>query len=96
MSEAQNDPVSTTHAQALKVLLDMIEHRTGKTTCPSEVARRLASDRDDPTAWRRYMPIIHAAVDDLNAQRIITLSWKSIDMPERSGPYRIRPRQASK
>lgn len=57
----------------------------GMTICPSEVARAIASDQD----WRAAMPIVHAAVDHLLAERLVTISWKGRQLDARTGPYRI-------
>jgi hypothetical protein len=35
------------------------------------------------------MPAVHAAVDSMVADRLVRLSWKGQEMPERRGPYRI-------
>lgn len=69
------------------VVLDFVGRRPGKTTCPSEVARVLASE--DPKSWRKQMSVVHAAVDELVKRGEIRLSWKSRALPARSGPYRI-------
>jgi hypothetical protein len=57
----------------------------GATICPSEVARAIAVADD----WRRAMPAVHDAVDELVAKGKITLSWKGKPMTRRAGPYRI-------
>jgi hypothetical protein len=66
-----------------------IAERGKGTTCPSEVARLLAAAYGAGDAWRDYMPIVHAAVDELHAKRQVRLSWKSNVLKERRGPYRI-------
>ncbi|SFV38442.1 Protein of unknown function [Devosia crocina] len=78
--------------QARDGILGFVRRRAGKTTCPSEVARQLAESEGEPEAWRTYMDVVHAAVDDLLEQDRIHLSWKSKSMPTRSGPYRISGR----
>jgi hypothetical protein len=75
---------------AMREILRLAQRRAGKTTCPSEVARALAAGNSAPETWRSYMPVVHAAADELNAIGKISLSWKSVAMPTRSGPYRIR------
>lgn len=55
------------------------------TVCPSEVARAIATD----DAWRDAMPLVHAAVDGLVAERRVRLSWKGKPLAARDGPYRI-------
>lgn len=57
------------------------------TVCPSEVARALAGAGMD---WRAAMPAVHAAVDGMIGDGLVRLSWKGVDLPVRSGPYRIR------
>lgn len=59
------------------------------TVCPSEVARTLA-EGPDTDAWRDAMPAVHAAVDQLVADGMVTLSWKGAPLSTRDGPYRIR------
>lgn len=78
-----------TKSNAENTILSFVASRSGATTCPSEVARRLAQDDDAPREWRKYMYVVHEAVDALNARSEISLTWKSIVMPERKGPYRI-------
>lgn len=75
------------HAQA--EVLRFVEQRLDGTTCPSEVARALATEAGTPDKWRDNMSIVHKAVDELHSQGKISLSWKSKPMSERSGPYRI-------
>ncbi len=55
------------------------------TVCPSEVARAIAAK----DAWRDAMPLVHAAVDALVAERLVRLSWKGTPLAGRNGPYRI-------
>lgn len=59
----------------------------GATICPSEVARRLATAAG--ADWREMMPLVHAAVDQLVAERRVRLSWKGRSLDARFGPYRI-------
>jgi len=73
-------------------ILKFVASRPGGTTCPSEVARRLAKDHNVPLEWRKFMPTVHEAVDELLARGEVTLSWKSVVMNERAGPYRISAR----
>lgn len=68
------------------VLALLGQRAAGATVCPSEVARRIAATADD---WRGEMPAVHAEIDDMVAQGIVTLSWKGVAMPVRAGPYRI-------
>lgn len=68
-------------------VMSLLEERgAGKTICPSDVARRLASDEDN---WRVQMPNVHAAVDELLAAGAIAISWKGVRKERRSGAYRI-------
>lgn len=57
---------------------------TGRTICPSEVARRVGGEH-----WRAAMPAVHAAVDRLVADGRVKLSWKGAALAARDGPYRI-------
>jgi len=74
---------------AESTILDFVTSRPGGTTCPSEVARSLAKDHNSPLEWRKFMPVVHETVDALMARGEITLTWKSVVMSERAGPYRI-------
>lgn len=69
------------------VLNLLTEREPGATICPSEVARRIASD--DDANWRKVMPLVHAAVDHLLDRESIKLSWKGKALSARTGPYRI-------
>tara|TARA_Y100001947_G_C10318911_1_gene295226 strand:+ start:1194 stop:1445 length:252 start_codon:yes stop_codon:yes gene_type:complete len=69
------------------VLALLSERQSGATICPSEAARRIATD--NKSDWREAMPVVHTAVDHLLDQKAITLSWKGKALPARSGPYRI-------
>ena len=80
-------PNTIEHAQA--EVMGLVEQRPEGTTCPSEVARVLAREAGVTEHWRQFMPVVHLAVDELNAQGKVRLSWKSVPMPSRSGPYRI-------
>ncbi len=77
-----------TESAESKILM-FVASRSAGATCPSEVARSLAKDHNAPLEWRKFMPVVHQAVDVLMAQGDITLTWKSAVMGERSGPYRI-------
>ncbi len=73
-------------ASARDAALALLAARTpGATVCPSEVARAIAPGE----AWRAAMPNVHAAVDRLNADGLVRLSWKGKALTQRSGPYRI-------
>jgi hypothetical protein len=71
------------------MVLGFVASRPDRTTCPSEVARSLAKDHNAPLEWRKFMPTVHEAVDVLTARGEITLTWKSVAMTGRAGPYRI-------
>lgn len=67
--------------------LALLEARApGATICPSEVARVLTPAQGN---WRDTMPAVHAAIDALVADGVVRLSWKSLPLPTRAGPYRI-------
>lgn len=71
-------------------VLALIDQRAAEATvCPSEVARSLA-DAGSSTDWRRFMPAVHEAVDELLADGVVQLSWKGKLLDKRAGPYRIR------
>ncbi|TDK32148.1 DUF3253 domain-containing protein [Rhizobium deserti] len=74
-------------------ILGFVASRPAGTICPSEVARSLAKDHNAPLEWRKFMPVVHEAVDVLLARGEITLTWKSAVMSERAGPYRISARK---
>jgi hypothetical protein len=74
---------------AESTILSFVASRRSGTTCPSEVARRLAKNDNAPLEWRKFMPVVHEAVDALMARGEISLTWKSVVMGERAGPYRI-------
>ena len=64
------------------------------TLCPSEVARTVARSRDGTDRhWRDEMPEVHAAIDDLVAEGVVSLSWKGHPLATRDGPYRIHRRR---
>lgn len=79
--------------QTESTIFAFVARRPGGTTCPSEIARSLAKQQNIPLQWRKLMPAVHEAVDELLARGEITLSWKSVDMSERAGPYRIGARE---
>ncbi|HAD17492.1 MAG TPA: DUF3253 domain-containing protein [Erythrobacter sp.] len=73
---------------ATSAILAMLgEREADATICPSEVARRIASDSKN--SWRAAMPRVHEAVDHLAAHEWVALSWKGKSLSERRGPYRI-------
>jgi len=67
----------------------LAERGTEKTICPSEVARALTKAGGAADAWRGTMPAVHDAVDRLNTEGLVQLSWKGKMLRARSGPYRI-------
>lgn len=69
-----------------EVILRLLRERAlGATICPSEVARTMATDDE----WRKLMPTVHSAVDDMAGSGIVGLSWKGLNLDKRDGPYRI-------
>lgn len=60
---------------------------SGKTICPSEVARSLDNEN-----WRTLMDSVHATATTLAEQGNIEITQKgqSIHPRQRRGPYRIR------
>ncbi|MDQ8028290.1 MAG: DUF3253 domain-containing protein [Brevundimonas sp.] len=76
---------------AKQLVLTLLEHRARDATlCPSEVARALAADAGEPAIWRKHMPTVHDAIDQLQSEGRVRLSWKGRILPRRHGPYRIR------
>lgn len=74
-------------AKARAAVLSLLAKRAlAGSVCPSEVARAIGSTEN----WREAMPEVHAAVDDLLAESLISLSWKGKPLAQRDGPYRIR------
>lgn len=64
---------------------------SGRTICPSDVAKVLAADQEaSGSNWREKMPEVHVAVDCLLAEGLVRLSWKGSALSKRTGPYRIR------
>lgn len=39
--------------------------------------------------WRDAMPQVHAAIDALLSEGLVSLSWKGEPLKARAGPYRI-------
>ena len=78
---------------ARKTTLTLLAERDAHgTICPSEVARALdCSEGAPPVAdqWRKAMPAVHKAVDQLVSEGVVQLSWKGKLLPTRNGPYRI-------
>ena len=78
---------------AREAALALLATRAPKATvCPSEVARVLAAAAclgGLTGDWRSAMPAVHAAVDQLLAERLVRLSWKGKGLTKRAGPYRI-------
>lgn len=82
---------------ARDMTLALLATRTSATTiCPSEVARALVAQAGPGTMaeWRDAMPAVHAAVDGLVAEGLVTLSWKAAALSARAGPYRVGRRAA--
>lgn len=77
-------------AQIRDAILTLAASRgTGKTICPSEVARHVAGA--DPQDWRRLMPAVRAeAVRLAEIGRIdITKGGRAVDPQTFAGIYRI-------
>ncbi len=75
---------------ARRAVLELLERReAGQTLCPSEAARLVAGENGD---WRAQMDTVHAAVDELLAEKLIIISWKGVRKERRSGAYRIARR----
>lgn len=76
---------------ARRMTLTLLAARAPEATlCPSEVARALVAGTEGAGAWRDVMPAVHAAVDQLNLENRVGLSWKGQSLGSRAGPYRIR------
>lgn len=74
---------------ARSAILALLEKRgPGKTICPSEAARHLASLAGEEE-WRERMASVHEAVEALHGEGAITLSWRGEKLDERRGAYRI-------
>lgn len=73
--------------QAILALLD--ERGSGKTICPSEVARALAGGSDSP--WRALMPAVRSAADQLSAagQLKVTQRGQVVSATGAVGPIRL-------
>lgn len=60
---------------ARSAALQLLDRRTDQATiCPSEVARMVAGKAGaDPKgpSWRAVMPVVHAAIDQLVAERLV-------------------------
>lgn len=75
---------------AEQAILWLLAQRTGNASiCPREAARRLAGPDGE---WRAEMAAVHAAVDALLEQHVISLSWQGAPIQKRRGPYRIARR----
>ena len=76
-----------TSANARSAIQALLHERAqGASICPSEAARRLASDGED---WRKFMLIVHASVDEMIGEGGVAISWKGQKLKNREGPYRI-------
>lgn len=72
-------------------ILDLVRARgVGKTICPSEAARRLATDHN-VDAWRALMPAVRAAAARLReAGRLaVTQRGRPVDPLAAKGPIRL-------
>ncbi|MDM9646717.1 DUF3253 domain-containing protein [Rhizobium sp. S163] len=89
MTNVRGEKSRTMIENAESTILKCVASRHAGTTCPSEAARILATGHNIPREWRKFMPMVHEAVDVLIARGEITLTWKSVVMSKRGGPYRI-------
>ena len=74
--------------QIAKTIIAVATSRgSGKSTCPSEIARMLF-----PEDWRKYMKTIVAVAVDLQHQNkvLITQKGSPIDVDRIKGPIRIK------
>ena len=80
-------PMSPTDPRS--ATLALLSARSGEATiCPSEVARAMTTS-DTGVDWRCAMPAVHAAVDEMMHQGLVTISWKGRPLATRAGPYRL-------
>ena len=83
-------PASDQRAQLRALILELLEQRAvGKTICPSDAARALAS-----ASFRPLMPAARAAAADLVASGEIEVTQKGevVDIEKARGPIRLRSR----
>ena len=72
---------------ARDAIIHLMKQRGGdKTFCPSEAARLMAQTVED---WRERMPEVHAAVDDLRHEGVVTTTWQGMPRLPGEGAYRI-------
>lgn len=74
-------------------ILELLHARAaGATICPSEAARRVATDRGDAEDWRELMEPARRAARRLVADRRVTITQRgrSVDPSRAKGPIRIR------
>ena len=86
-----NAKESTAPAVVEEVILRLLAERgPGKTICPSEAARAMASDGAD---WRGFLaPVRRAAVGMAGrGEAVITRKGKPVDPKAFKGVYRIGP-----
>ena len=74
-----------------EITRQVIDRGAGKSICPSEVARALASD------WRAMMDDVRAVAADLAATGEIAVTQKGVPVDARTvkGPIRLRMSQES-
>jgi hypothetical protein len=67
----------------------------GATICPSEAARRVADDADDPSSWRPLMAPARDAVGRLVAAGEVEVTQRGqvVDLATVRGPIRVRRRR---
>ena len=75
-----------------KTIVDLLKQRdTGKTICPSEVARLLY-----PEDWREHMEEVRAVGQELVEEDVIEITQKGFPVtPPYTGPIRLRLKKSS-
>ncbi|WP_353248622.1 DUF3253 domain-containing protein [Salinisphaera sp. T31B1] len=73
------------------ILAAVAERGSGKTVCPSEVARALAAPKEASDAWRDLMPAVRAVAADLCADGRLTVTQRGepVDARRVRGPIRL-------
>lgn len=72
-------------------ILELVRARgVGKTICPSEAARQLATD-SAPDAWRDLMPAVRATAASLQDEGriVVTQRGRVVDPLDTRGPIRL-------
>ncbi|MEM9277166.1 MAG: DUF3253 domain-containing protein [Pseudomonadota bacterium] len=77
------------HETVRKTILELVKKRgPGKTICPSDAARLLASEERE---WRALMPQVREVADKLAqaGEIIVTQKGKQVDIVQAKGPVRL-------